>query len=169
VKQKKGFVAGKTPTATSQYNKIVLCCLSGRQEREHCGRAPLVFISEGVWVCGWRWGVRLCSPRGIYSKLGGGIYWDTGALSPSCGSLVLPNMWWCPLSTVPSAAWCGVDGISPATRRPLPGANIPVGWLCGCIMADFGAPGSHPPAQRVGRANPWVITRCAQCLGDHRA
>lgn len=135
---------------TSQHNRIVSCCLSRWQKGKHHGWAPPVFVSEGVWVevrC------ETLQPQGCLHQIGGGgIYSSTEAIWTSCGSPLVPNKWWCPLSTVPSAAWCGVNGISPATCQLLLDTNVPEGWLCGCIMAGFGAPDSHLPCTNSGES-----------------
>lgn len=103
-------------------------------------------------------------PGGICSKLGG-IYSDVGAILPSCGSLVVPNKWWCPPNAAPAAAWCGVDGISSAVCRRLLGANVPAVWLFGCVAAGSGASGSHPPYTNSGESPPMgnnKVRLCAQ-------
>lgn len=121
------------------------CCLSRWQEGEHRGWASLVFVSEGVWV-----EVRCATlqPGGIYSKLGGHLQWYGGIPWRSCGAyqVVVPSdhSSWCCL------VWCWWHSLSCYWVQ----TSLQGGIMCGCIMAGFGAPGSHPPYTNSGDSPP---------------
>lgn len=108
--------------------------------------------------------MRLCS-LAVFTANWGGIYSDTGA---SRGGLAVPIKWWCPLTTVPGAAWCGVDGIPSAAT----GCKH-LYRVASCVGASWLVLGHQAhihPTQTVGTAHPWVITkyRGAPHLKPHR-